>query len=531
MKLTSSKVLLGSAAACAALHLTSVPAFGQGFVTSVRPYVASDSRTPNSQFNILPLLSVADEVPRTGSTTGEQYRMIGIPDGMGAKKNADGTVSLFLNHELGNTVQSQPLVGGVNLRGAFVSEYILAPNGRSVFSGDLAYTTVFQDDTLVGPIATVANATPAFTRFCSGSVSGVEAGFDRPIYFTGEESTTGTFDARGAQAVAIFKNDAGVGEAHALSKLGAFPWENALVSGRRDALTVIMCMEDGPATLDNQLYMYVGRKQRGASASILSRNGLNNGALYAFRSSNLAMNSEATFTAGSITGEFVLVTNDASTLNQAQLETASDAVNAFGFVRVEDGSWDKNAPSRIFYFNTTGSGAPGTNVLGRVYKLTVDPVDPRRPGSATLEIISNGDIIDGGPANTGDTAFSPDNMDNNGSLLMVQEDGTAQSRPEMAERGRDGLIWSFNILANFAREKQATLNPPGRDNVPVGPGVWETSGIIETSAFFGPNTWLTNVQAHPPTAAPAPNTVEDGQILLMVPRPTLDPKEDDGRKD
>jgi hypothetical protein len=245
---------------------------------------------------------------------------------------------------------------------------------------------------------------------------------------------------------------------------------------------------------------------------------LNNGALYAFRSSNLAVNNESTFTAGSITGEFVLVTNDASTLNQTSLEAAADAVNAFGFVRVEDGAWDKNAPTRIFYFNTTGSGAPGTNVLGRVYKLTVDPVDPRRPGSATLEIISNGDTIDGGPTNIGDTAFSPDNMDNNGSLLLVQEDGTAQSRVEMGERGRDGLIWSFNLLANFAREKQVTLNPPGRDNVPVGPGIWETTGLIDTSAFFGANTWLTNVQAHPPTAAPAPNTVEDGQLLLMVPR-------------
>jgi len=279
-----------------------------------------------------------------------------------------------------------------------------------------------------------------------------------------------------------------------------------------------MSMEDGPATLDNQLYMYVGRKQR-ASGSVLSQNGLNNGGLYAFRSTNLALNSEATFTSGSITGEFILVTNDASQLNQAQLEAASDAVNAFGFVRTEDGSWDKNAPTRIFYFASTGSGAPGTNVLGRVYKLTVDPVDPRRPGSATLEIISNGDTIDGGPANTGDTAFSPDNLDNNGSLLMVNEDGTAQSRVEMAQRGRDGLVWSFDLVnVGFAREKEATLNPPGRDGVPVGPGVWETSGIIDTSAMFGQNTWVVNVQAHPPTAAPAPNTVEDGQILLMTPK-------------
>jgi hypothetical protein len=32
---------------------------------------------------------------------------------------------------------------------------------------------------------------------------------------------------------------------------------------------------------------------------------------------------------------------------------------------------------------------------------------------------------------------------------------------------------------------------------------------------FGPRAWLFDVQAHAPTAAPAPGTVEDGQLLLM----------------
>jgi hypothetical protein len=52
--------------------------------------------------------------------------------------------------------------------------------------------------------------------------------------------------------------------------------------------------------------------------------------------------------------------------------------------------------------------------------------------------------------------------------------------------------------------------------VPVGPGVWETSGIIDASSLFGGDTWLFDVQAHSPTAAPAPNTVEDGQLLLLT---------------
>jgi hypothetical protein len=29
-----------------------------------------------------------------------------------------------------------------------------------------------------------------------------------------------------------------------------------------------------------------------------------------------------------------------------------------------------------------------------------------------------------------------------------------------------------------------------------GPGVWESSGAVDASAFFGPGSWLLNVQAH-----------------------------------
>jgi hypothetical protein len=31
----------------------------------------------------------------------------------------------------------------------------------------------------------------------------------------------------------------------------------------------------------------------------------------------------------------------------------------------------------------------------------------------------------------------------------------------------------------------------------------------------GQEAWLVNVQAHAPTLAPAPNTVEDGQLLMI----------------
>ena len=134
--------------------------------------------------------------------------------------------------------------------------------------------------------------------------------------------------------------------------------------------------------------------------------------------------------------------------------------------------------------------------------------------AATTTVIYNADEI---VASGGDTAISPDNIDVNGRHLMIQEDGTTQSRAVMADKRRDGSIWRFNLEPGYARERIAELDPPGRGGVAVGPGVWETSGIINARRLFGRDTWLFDVQAHPPTPEPIPGTVEDGQLLLMRP--------------
>jgi hypothetical protein len=112
--------------------------------------------------------------------------------------------------------------------------------------------------------------------------------------------------------------------------------------------------------------------------------------------------------------------------------------------------------------------------------------------------------------------------------LMINEDGTTESRAVMAAKGRDGSIWRFDLAKGpvgavgvdaSTATRVAQLDPPGRDGIPVGPGVWETSGIIDTSTLFGANTWLSDAQAHPPTTPPAGSTVtvEDGQLFLLRP--------------
>lgn len=491
-------VTLIGALALVYLSVTHAQIFKNGFTTIIQSYTVPVANA----YQITPLLSVGDRVPET-SNPSRQYQMVGIPDGLGAHFNNNNSVILYMNHELNKGTISEPFVGGPLNRGAIVSRYVLSYHDE-VFSGDRAYDTIFLENTLLGPAPEVGNSTPDFGRFCSGSLSWQDAGFDRPIYFAGEETNAaGSFDGRGGQNVAIFDN-----ELHTLPKLGRIPWENSLVQAKPGAETVILMMEDGPGTPDSQLYMYVGTKERNANSSSLRRNGLDNGRVYAFVSTTPGMNNEVSFQTGTIQGTWSEIPN-AEFLTDAQTEVAADAVGAFGFIRTEDGAFDKVDPNR-YYFVTTGGGTG--NMLGRAYQLDLNPTNVTGP--ATLSVIYNADQI---IAAGGDTAISPDNIDTSDNFLMIQEDGTAQSRPVMAARNRDGSIWRFNLFHNFLAERVIELDPPGRDGVAVTPGIWETSGIIDTSSLFGRNTWLSVVQAHAPTTAPFPNTVEDGQLFIMRP--------------
>jgi hypothetical protein len=355
--------LLGAAFA-AALAATMALAGSGMAATTVKPYV----EPVGGEYGIKALFSVDDRVPLLGGAPGQQYRMVGIPDGLGAHANRDGTSTLYMNHELGFTALSEPVVGGPKNRGAIVSRWILDADGDPV-AGRRAYDRIYDENTLLGPAPVVGNEAQMprqLARFCSGFLAGSANGFDRPVYLTNEESTSpDTVDGKGGLSVAIFDN-----QLHTLPKLGRYSKENTVVQPGQGTRTVIVPTEDGPATLDNQLYMYVGTKDRSRKASALARNGLDNGKLYVFRSLDPARNSERTFTSGSVTGEWIEIPN-AEEFTDAQLEAASDAAGAMTFVRPEDGAFNRNNPNE-FFFDTTGSSSgadEGVNELGRLYSL------------------------------------------------------------------------------------------------------------------------------------------------------------------
>jgi hypothetical protein len=492
--------------------------------TSVKPYVVA----VGDEYELDALLSVNDRVPEASNPT-LRYRMVGIPDGLGAHPNGDGTSTVFMNHELGFGVTSSPVVDasgtpvGPAYRGALVSKWTIDAQGNAI-EGERAYDWIFNENTFVGPApdtSNVAQMPRQFGRFCSGDLVGPPQGFDDWIYFANEEvGPAESFDGLGGIAVAIIDNSL-----YTLPKLGRFSWENTVAQPTPGNRTVIMGMEDGPAALEpgvvnSQVYMYVGKKDPRNAAGVLRRNGLDNGDLYVLAPADPASASEAQFESGTIDVVWKVIPN-AGALSDPQLEAASDAVGAFTFARPEDGAFNKRDRAEYF-FVTTGDAAVASNKLGRLYSLRLNPGNPTQP--AKLTVVYNADKI---LAVGGDIAISPDNIGTSQDYLMINEDGTGASRPVMASKNRDGSIWRFDITNDKvgidagSAVRVAELDPPGRNGSPpdpvITPGIWETSGIIDASSILGPGTWLSDVQAHPQTPAPAPGTVEDGQLFLLRP--------------
>jgi Bacterial protein of unknown function (DUF839) len=514
---TGRALALGALATLAVVVSASVA----GAASSVKRYAIP---LPGSGYETTALFSVGDRVPLTGNPS-RQYQMVGIPDGTGAHRNSDGTRTIFMNHELPvspTVATSQPIIGDPLNRGAIVSKLVVDRRGN-VLSGDRAYDVVY-DESQASPVAQPApdasNTTRPFSRFCSATLVGPPDGFDRWIYMPNEEEGTeaNTFDQNGGVAVAIFDN-----ELHTLPKVGRFAWENTVPQpDSRNNRTVVMGMEDGPFAVDpavenSQVYMYIGTKDRSPGASVLNRNGLDNGLLYVLAPVNPAQRLEPSFgdEDGAIPVKWVLVPNADST-TETQLEAASDAAGAMNFARPEDGALNKRNKNQ-FFFVTTG-GLAGGNVLGRVYTLNIDRDDPTAQG--TLRVVYEADEV---IAAGGDIAISPDNIDTSNSYLMINEDGTTESRPVMGSKGRDGSIWRFKITGGSigidvdSAKRIAELDPPGQaGGGTVGPGVWETSGITDTAQLFGGGSWIFDVQAHLPTIAPGVNTWEDGQLLLLT---------------
>src|SRR5262249_9566631 len=165
------------------------------------------------------------------------------------------------------------------------------------------------------------------------------------------------------------------------------------------------------------------------------------------------------------------------------LEAVAQAAHSFNFVRLEDIAPDRVHPG-VFYFDSTGSGSkPGDtpDVRGRLWKATLDVTNPT--AGATLAVLLEGD--------QGDPFQNPDNIDiNSQGQLLIAED------PNSAPPGRASSVWLYDTpsgalvrIAEIDRATAAASIPPALGNDPGTPGSWETSGVIDASALYGPGTW------------------------------------------
>jgi phosphodiesterase/alkaline phosphatase D-like protein len=120
------------------------------------------------------------------------YKMAGIPDGLGAYDNGDGTFTVLMNHEIGNTlgVAHGPLTAG-----AFISQWVIKKSDLSVVSGGDLIKSVFNWDTTTQKSNAAAVTGIAFNRFCSADLPSVSAfynsvtglGTTERLFMDGEE--------------------------------------------------------------------------------------------------------------------------------------------------------------------------------------------------------------------------------------------------------------------------------------------------------------------------------------------------------
>jgi hypothetical protein len=100
------------------------------------------------------------------------YRMVGIPDGLGAFDNGDGTFTLLMNHELGSTVGIERDHGA---KGAFVSKWIIRTEDLAV----LSVTDLIQDvqiwDTTMSQYQPATTAQKTISRLCSADLPQIAA--------------------------------------------------------------------------------------------------------------------------------------------------------------------------------------------------------------------------------------------------------------------------------------------------------------------------------------------------------------------
>jgi hypothetical protein len=427
------------------------------------------------------LLTVGDSVNL--KPDGTPYRMVGIPDGLGAFDNGDGTFTVLMNHELGGTAGVERAHGAT---GAFVSKWTIRKDDLSVVAGEDLIEQVaiwdtdaaaYDDPTTGVVISRLCSADLPLPTALFNSASG--NGYNGRIFFDGEE-------VAGGRAFAHLLD----GTSYELPWMGKAAWENILANPGTGDKTVVAGFDD---TTPGQVYIYAGQKNQ-STGSPIEDAGLIGGNLYGIQVPDFPTEPEDGIPSG--TRFKVHDFGDASAKTAAQIEAEGDAAGVTDFFRPEDGAWDPERPSDL-YFNTTANFDGNS----RVWRLRFD--DPSNPaGGGEIDMLLKGEE-DGG---TSEKHRMLDNMTiNRHGQLVLQEDPGNQAYL--------ARIWLYDIASDKLTE--AAHHDPARF-APPSPALTqdeESSGVIDVSSILGSGWYLLDVQAHYNPGDP--ELVEGGQLLAM----------------
>lgn len=466
--------------------------------TSQTPYLLG--LEPNVKFTSI--LSTGDQIGNSGLVFG------GIPDGVGAHDNGDGTVSLFVNHELVSSQGTTRAHGGI---GAYVDEVIVNKSTLAVTGGGDLIKEVFLYNTATQSYDLTANVN--FSRFCSSDLPDQKAlfnsltgnGSQELIYFTGEE------DGSTGRAVAIIASGANKGQAYELASLGNAAWENVVASAGSGDKTVLIADQDGGT---GHVFVYVGDKKN--TGTDIEKAGLTGGALYGIKVSGLVDENNNTSFAPGTDFSLALVSADATGLNAAQTDAAAETAGATSFLRPEDGAFDPINPNRYYFVTTNNISGPS-----RLFALDfTDIKDPTLGGKITI-------LLDGSEGVSPEGVhrmFDNITFDKRTGHVILQEDPGNQARVAQ--------VWDYDPVTDKlvsiaqhdpARFKAPFTTPFTQDE--------ESSGVVDVTSIFGNghnSAFILDVQAHYNAATDpylngtttgvnvAPTVVEGGQLLLLT---------------
>jgi Ca2+-binding RTX toxin-like protein len=459
--------------------------------SSQSPYLVSVE--PNVRFVSLLTTGDAAGVKANGSP----WVMPGIPDGLGAFDNGNGTITVLMNHELGATAGAVRDHGSA---GAFVSRIVIDKETlRVVDAQDLAKSVYLYDTAS----SAFVQGTTAWNRFCSGDLADSSAFFNSAtgkgtpnrIYLTGEEA-----GAEGRAFAIVVTDTDGVGaneagRAYELPWMGNLSFENVVAAPGSGDKTVVIALDD---STPGQLYLYVGDKA--ASGTTIERAGLTNGQLYGIAVPEVGANAGAETSATSfVTSTFSLKPiTGAATMTGAQIETASDSAGVSEFFRPEDGAWDPTHPN-WFYFVTTASFTDKS----RLYRLEFNDIKNPTAGGVIRTLL--------------DGSEGQRMMDN----LTVTRDGRVILQEDIGNQSALGKVWVYDPatdqLSQLAEHDPARFTSGQTGFLTQDE---ESSGVIDVTSLLGGTkgeAYLLDVQAH--YSIPG-ELVEGGQLLAMfVDRP------------